>query len=416
MREDKTMPYIADLHIHSRYSRATSRDMCIESLSKWAGLKGINLLGTGDCTHPRWLAELETVLREKEYGIYYHGGIEYLLTAEISNIFFKNGRVRKVHTVLFVPSFAVAKKIQRVLSKYGSIESDGRPTLNVSCAELMKELAGTDPDIMYIPAHVWTPHFGALGSGSGFDSIEECYGDCHKGIVALETGLSSDPPMNWRLSSLDRYTLISNSDAHSPPKIGREANVFGGRVGYRDLRDILRTKDSTRFLYTLEFFPEEGKYHWDGHRKCKVRLSPEESAKINYRCPHCGRKMTVGVMNRVHACADRNAGTQPAGAPGYKSLVPLAEIIAAAMGLGRDSVTVTREYNTLIQRLGNEFHILLYMPENEIRAACPPRIAEGIMNVRAGKVRVTPGYDGVYGTIDIFSGEDSRQEKQLEFF
>ncbi len=410
------MPYIADLHIHSKYSRATSKDMDVENLSKWAKIKGIGLLGTSDFTHPRWLKELKEKLAEEEYGIYSHNGVDYILSAEVSNIYFKNGKVRRIHNVMIAPTFAVVDEINKVLSPYGALDSDGRPILSLECERMVKALRKISRDIMIIPAHIWTPHFSLFGSNSGFDSIEECFEDEAANITALETGLSSDPPMNWKLSSLDRYALVSNSDAHSPSKIGREANVFKEKVGYKELKEILEKKDKERFMHTVEFFPQEGKYHWDGHRKCEARLSPKESANVNYRCPHCGRKLTIGVMNRVEKLADREEGFVPENASGYKSLIPLVEIIADALGVGKDTIGAEREYNTLIQRLGSEFDILLFMPKEKILEKCPPKIAKGIINVREGRVNILPGYDGVYGKIEIFDKDGKKDEKQLTFF
>ena len=410
------MPYIADLHIHSKYSRATSKDMDVENLSKWAKIKGIGLLGTSDFTHPRWLKELKEKLAEEEYGIYSHNGVDYILSVEVSNIYFKNGKVRRIHNVIIAPTFAVVDEINKVLSPYGALDSDGRPILSLECERMVNALRKISRDIMFIPAHIWTPHFSLFGSNSGFDSIEECFEDETAHITALETGLSSDPPMNWKLSSLDRYALVSNSDAHSPSKIGREANVFKEKVGYKELKEILEKKDKERFMHTLEFFPQEGKYHWDGHRKCEARLSPKESANVNYRCPHCGKKLTIGVMNRVEKLADREEGFVPENASGYKSLVPLVEIIANALGVGKGTVGAEREYNTLIHRLGSEFDILLFMPKEKILEKCPPKIAKGIINVREGRVNILPGYDGVYGKIEIFDKDDKKDEKQLTFF
>ncbi len=410
------MPFICDLHIHSKYSRATSRDMDVEHLSKWAKIKGIGLLGTGDFTHPQWLRELKEGLESKEYGIYTRNGVDYILSAEVSNIYFKNGKVRKIHNVIIAPSFKVVDEINGLLAPYGNLESDGRPMLSLECDKMVRGLAKIDSDIMIIPAHIWTPHFSVFGSNSGFDSIEECFEDQIRNITALETGLSSDPPMNWRLSSLDRYTLVSNSDAHSPSKIGREANVFSRKVGYKELKEVLEKKDKERFLYTVEFFPEEGKYHWDGHRKCEARLAPKESAQINNRCPSCGKKLTIGVMNRVEQLSDREEGFVLGSAPGYRRLIPLIEIIADAMGVGKESLGAEREYNTLIQRLGSEFDILLSLSKEEIQQKCPAKIAKGIINVREGRVSVLPGYDGVYGKIEIFDRDDKTEEKQLTFF
>ncbi|MBU4376782.1 MAG: endonuclease Q family protein [Candidatus Omnitrophica bacterium] len=410
------MPYIADLHVHSKYSRATSRDMDVENLSKWAKMKGVDMLGTGDFTHPAWLKELKDNLTEKEYGIYTHGNIDYILATEVSNIYFKAGRTRKVHNIIMAPSFKAAEEVNKTLSEYGALDSDGRPILSLECDKMVKALCKIDKDIMIIPAHIWTPHFSLFGSNSGFDKIEECFEDETPLVSALETGLSSDPPMNWRLSALDKYTLVSNSDAHSPSKIGREANVFKDKIGYKELKTILEQKDREKFLYTVEFFPEEGKYHWDGHRSCQARLSPEEAKNVNYRCPHCGKKLTIGVMNRVGHLADRPEGFVSETAPGYRNVIPLIEIIADAMGVGKESVGAGREYHSLIKRLGSEFNILLYMPKEEILEKCPPKIASGIINVREGRVKVIPGYDGAYGTIKVFDEGSIKEDKQLTFF
>jgi uncharacterized protein (TIGR00375 family) len=390
--------------------------MDIDNLSKWAKIKGINLLGTSDFTHPEWLKELKEKLEEREHGIYLHNGVNYILSTEVSNIYFKIGKVRKIHNVIIAPSFAVVDEINKALSPYGQLSSDGRPILSIECDKMVKSLRRISEEIMVIPAHIWTPHFSVFGSNSGFDTLEECYGDETGNISALETGLSSNPPMNWRLSVLNKYTLVSNSDAHSPSKIGREANVFKEKIGYKELKGILEKRDKEKFMYTIEFFPQEGKYHWDGHRKCEARLSPEESAKINYRCPNCGRKLTIGVMNRVEQLADRPDDFILEGAPGYKSLVPLVEIIAESMGVGKESVGVEREYNSLIQRLGSEFDILIFIPKEEIMEKCPPKIAKGIINIREGRVNILPGYDGVYGKIEIFDKDDKKEEKQLTFF
>jgi uncharacterized protein (TIGR00375 family) len=390
--------------------------MDIENLSKWAKIKGIDLVGTSDFTHPEWLKELKAKLSEKAYGVYSHGGANFILSTEVSNIYFKSGRTRKIHNVIIVPSFAIADEVNKIFSGYGTLTSDGRPILSLECDKMVKSLRRISEDIMFIPAHIWTPHFSLFGSNSGFDSIEECFEGQTKYITALETGLSSDPPMNWRLSALDKYTLVSNSDAHSPPKIGREANIFKEEIGYKELKEILKKKDKERFMYTVEFFPQEGKYHWDGHRKCEARLSPAESAKIDYRCPNCGRKLTVGVMNRVGHLADRPEGFILENSPTYRNLIPLIEIVADAMGIGKDTAGAAREYNSLTQRLGSEFDILLFIPKEEILDKCPPKIAKGIINVREGRVNVLPGYDGVYGKIEIFDKDDKKEEKQLTFF
>lgn len=410
------MKFIADFHIHSKYSRATSKEMEIPSLAKWAKMKGISLLGTGDFTHPVWLSELKKVLKEIEYGIYGYENLYFILTAEVSNIYFKAGRTRKVHNIIFAPTFKVADEINKFLSEHGSLSSDGRPILSLECDKMVKALSNIDPDIIFIPSHAWTPHFSIFGSNSGFDSPEECFEGETPKIFSLETGLSSDPGMNWRWSKLDRFCLTSNSDSHSPSKIGREANVFKDRIGYKDLIQILKTKDKARFLYTIEFFPEEGKYHWDGHRLCRARLSPKEALAINNKCPACGKAVTIGVMHRVEGLADRPEGFILESSAPFKNVVPLAEVIGDALGISADSMTVEKEYLQLIKNLGNELNILLDMPEEELKNRCPPKITKGIMNVRKGNVQILPGYDGEYGKVKIFKEGEEIAEKQLELF
>jgi len=407
--------FIADFHIHSKYSRATSKSMDIENLSKWAKLKGINLLGSGDFTHPEWLRELKSKFEKIEYGIYKYNDIFYMLTCEVSNIYFKRGRTRKVHNIIFAPSFEDVDKINKLLSKSGNLYSDGRPILSLESSKMIEALTKINEDIFVVPAHIWTPHFSLFGANSGFDSIEECYEEFTPRIYALETGLSSDPGMNWRWSSLDRFSLISNSDAHSPSKIGREANVFREKFGYKELIEILKTKNKENFLYTIEFYPEEGKYHWDGHRKCNARLSPEESKNLNYGCPKCGRRVTIGVMHRVDKLSDRKEGFTLDNAPSCKKLVPLVEIIALALKMGRESQAVEREYNKLVSRFGSEFNILLEAPKEKLKKECPPKIAQGIINVQNGDVEVIPGYDGVFGKVNVYKKEE-KKEKQMEFF
>ncbi len=410
------MAFIADFHIHSKYSRATSKNMDIGHISNWARLKGINLMGTGDFTHPDWLRELKGKLANVEYGMYSHENIFYMLTAEVNNIYFKTGRTRKIHNIIFAPSFEVAEEINKMLSQYGKLFADGRPILSLECDRMVKGLTGINPDIFVVPAHVWTPHFGLFGANSGFDSIEECFEEQTGKIYALETGLSSDPAMNWRWSALDRFSLISNSDAHSASKIGREANVFKEKFGYKELIEILRAKDKSKFLYTVEFYPQEGKYHWDGHRKCNARLSPKEAKNLNYRCPKCGGRITVGVMHRVEKLGHREEGFVLENAPGFKNMIPLIEIIADALGMGVESQAVQREYNSLLAKVGSEFAILLELPEQKVEKECPPKIARGVLNARKGNVEVIPGYDGVYGKVRVFKGGEEKKEKQLELF
>jgi len=408
--------FIADFHIHSKYSRATSKDMDIENLSRWAKIKGVSLLGTGDFTHPDWLRELKNKLEESEYGLYRHNDIFYILTSEVSNIYFKSGKTRKIHNIIFSPSLQVAEEISKALSRYGNIYADGRAILKLECDQMLKELLKINPDIFVVPAHIWTPHFGLFGANSEFNSIEECFEDMSDKIYALETGLSSDPPMNWRWKKLDRFSLVSNSDAHSPSKIGREANVFSEEFGYKELIKILKTKDKNKFLYTIEFYPQEGKYHWDGHRKCNVCIPPKEAKKFNLQCPKCGSKITVGVMHRVEALGKREEGFILENAPSYKNLVPLIEIIASTMKVGPDTKTAQKEYYRLIKEFGNEFNVLLNAPEDALEKECLPSIAKGILNTRKGKVDIKPGYDGVYGKVSVHFDKEDKKEKQLELF
>ncbi|MEE8359681.1 MAG: endonuclease Q family protein [Candidatus Omnitrophota bacterium] len=408
--------YICDFHIHSKYSRATSKDMDIPNLAKWAKIKGISLMGSGDFTHPQWLSELKRVLEPKGDGIFRYAGIDFMLTAEVSNIYFKAGRTRKVHNIIFSPDLKTAEEINSFLKRHGNLEADGRPIVSTPCDKMVKELLKINPDCMIAPAHIWTPHFSVFGSNSGFDRIEECFEDQTEHIYSLETGLSSDPAMNWRWSELDRFTLISNSDAHSLAKIGREANIFDRPFTYKELKEILKSKDRSRFLYTVEFFPQEGKYHWDGHRPCEQRIHPRESKGLNNRCPACGKKLTIGVMNRVESLSDRDEGYKLESSPYYKNLIPLAEIIASALDMGVASLTVQREYNKLIAVFGDELKLLLNVPKDDILNQAPPKIGNGIIKVREGKVEVLPGYDGVYGEIKIYSGEDEEAKKQMTFF
>jgi uncharacterized protein (TIGR00375 family) len=409
--------YVADLHIHSKYSRATSKDMVVESLSEMAKKKGIDLLGTGDILHPGWREELKEKLEEKGDGIYTHGGTDYILTGEISNVYNKNGRLRKVHTVLLFPDFETAEMCAKKLAPYGDLNVDGRPTFGMDVVDTIEILLGVSENIGIIPAHVWTPWFSLFGSNSGFDSVEEAFEHFVPHIVALETGLSSDPPMNWRLSSLDRFVLVSNSDAHSPSRIGREANVFSKPLNYSELIKTLKGKNRSIFLFTIEFFPEEGKYHYDGHRNCGVRLSPKESIANKNICPVCGRKLTVGVLHRVESLADRPEGFVPPNAVPYKHLVPLDEIIAEAYGVKKEAESVRKNYENIISRLGRrELEILLDVPIEDIEKISDSRVAEGVKRVRDGDIEVIPGYDGVYGTVRIFPEKREEPKPQMSLF
>ncbi len=405
---------IADLHIHSCYSRATSKEMIIPKISEYAKLKGIEMVGTGDFTHPEWLKELKRYLKIHD-GIYEYNGVKFILNVEVNNIYTKKGRVRRLHNLIFAPDFETVDKINRYLSKYGKLESDGRPILSLDTYDMFKTLLDISPDIFLIPSHIWTPWFSLFGSNSGFDSIEECFEELGDRFFAVETGLSSDPAMNWRLSSLDAYTLVSNSDAHSPNRLGREANVFKTDLDYFQLRDVLKNKDREQFLYTLEFYPQEGKYHFDGHRKCGVRLAPKDARFNNNLCPVCSRNLTIGVLHRVEALSDRDEGFVPEGAIPYKNLIPLEEIIAEAMGCGRDTVGVRNEYRRLCNIFGSEFEILLNTPIEELRNNTQEKIAIATDRVRRGDVIINPGFDGEFGEVKIFEREKTA-ETQLGLF
>lgn len=406
---------IADLHIHSRYSRATSKEMMIPKIAEYAKLKGIDMVATGDFTHPQWLKELKANLRESGKGVYEYDSTKFVLNVEVNNIYTKKGKLRRLHNLIFAPDFTTVEKINAYLTRYGKLASDGRPILSLDTYEMFKALLDISSDIFLIPAHIWTPWFALFGSNSGFDSIEECFGDLKDKFFAVETGLSSDPGMNWRLSVLDNYTLISNSDAHSPSRLGREVNVFKEDLDYFQLRDVLKNKDKDKFLYTIEFHPEEGKYHYDGHRKCDVRLSPKESRFNNNLCPVCSRSLTIGVLHRIESLSDRDEGFVPKDSIPYKKMIPLEEIIAEAKGCGRDTVGVKNEYRRLCNIFGSEFEILLNTPVHDLKSNTDERIAIAVDRVRRGDLIIKPGYDGEFGTVKIFE-EEKPKESQLGLF
>jgi uncharacterized protein (TIGR00375 family) len=412
------MKFIADLHIHSKYSRATSKAMDIAHITEWARLKGITLMGTGDFTHHLWLEELKANLEDLGNGLFKHKDIYFMLTAEISSIYSKRGRTYRIHNIILAPSFNTVDKINDTLSRYGNIASDGRPILGLDAEELARIIFDIDQNCAIVPAHVWTPWFSLFGSMSGFDRIEDCFEKQTPKIFALETGLSSDPQMNWRLSALDDYSLVSNSDAHSPQKIGREANVFNCELAYQDIINTLKKKDKKRFLYTIEFFPQEGKYHFDGHRLCGVRFSPKQTKEHTGRCPKCSRSLTVGVMNRVEQLADRPEGYLPSSTIPFRNLIPLDEIIAETKGVQKGSISVERDYRLAVAKFGSEFAILLKVPREDLFKGLSDSVAEGIMRVREGKVHIQPGFDGEYGKISIFGDEPPKQksEQQLSLF
>ena len=418
------MKFIADFHLHSKYSRATSKNMDLEHMNKWAKIKGIKVLGIADFTHPQWFKNLRENLVPAEPGLFKlstRPGLvdetRFILTTEISCVYSKHGGVRKIHIVIFVPSFEVVEEINARLGWEGNLKSDGRPILGMDAKELVKTVLSISEDCLIVPSHAWTPWFSIFGSRSGFDSIEECFEEYSNKIFALETGLSSSPEMNWRLSALDKITLISNSDAHSPQKLGREANVFDTELSYQAIVEAIKSKNPQKFLYTIEFFPEEGKYHYDGHRNCQISLSPQESKKYNNICPVCGRPLTIGVLNRVEELADRPEDFKLEGAIPFKSLIPLNEIIAEALGTNPGTKQGEIEYKNLIKKFDSEFKVLLEVPRQDLETATSPEIAEGIIRVREGKVQITPGFDGVYGKIRIFSeGEQKVLSRQGTLF
>jgi uncharacterized protein (TIGR00375 family) len=408
------MRIIADFHIHSKFSRATSKDMDLDGISKFSKLKGIDLMGTGDFTHPAWLSLLKGSLELVSDGIFSYNGVNFILTGEVSNIFKQKNTLYKIHLIIFSPSFSVCEKINEKLAGFGSLWADGRPILSLSAKDLVKLVVDIDERCFVVPAHIWTPHFSLFGANSGFDTIEDCFEEETDNIYALETGLSSDPGMNWRLSALDRFCLISNSDAHSPQKLGREANILECEMEYDSIISAMKRKRG--FLMTLEFFPEEGKYHYDGHRFCQIRFSPEETKRSAYICPRCKKRLTVGVMHRVDSLSDRPEGFVPENSIPYKNIIPLDEIIAASAEKEPTAVGVKREYISVLENGVSEFDILLNLPREELERFVSAKVAQGILNVRERRVEIAPGYDGVYGKIDIFKREEEKLAEQMSLF
>ena len=400
---------IADLHIHSRFSRATSEQMTIKEIARYAKIKGLQLVGTGDFTHPQWLKEIQqTLTADGDSRLYRVAGnpelpVHFMLTTEVCTIFDFENQSKKVHHVILTPNIDTATQINEALSKYGNLSADGRPILNATAPQLVEEVMQVSAENVVFPAHAWTPWFSVFGAFSGFDSIEDCYQDMTKHIHALETGLSSDPPMNWRLSKLDRFTLVSNSDSHSfwPWRIGREANVFElQRVTYNEITQAIQTKDTSRFKFTIETDPAYGKYHWTGHRNCNVSLSSQEARKLNNLCPVCGRRLTEGVEQRVEELADRPVDFKSTDSPGFMRLMPLSEIIAAVLNVGSPSTqAVWKIYNPLISKFGDEYKVLIDAPKEALATVVDSRFADAIVKVRESAVTVVPGYDGVYGKL-----------------
>ncbi len=405
------MRIIGDFHIHSKYSRATSPQSTLENYAKAARAKGINLIGTGDFTHPEWFSNLKKKLEPAETGLYKlrqdKSQLRFILTSEISCVYSKKGKVRKIHILVLSPSLEMVKKINDNLSKKGNLAADGRPILGIEAKELLEIVLDSCPECLVIPAHCLTPWFGIFGSKSGFDSVEECFEDYSKYIFAIETGLSADPPMIWRIPDGRRLTLVSNSDAHSPSKVGREVNVFETELSYPAIAKAIKTKNPREFLFTIEFYPQEGKYYYDGHRNCGVSFSPQQSKKYNNICPVCGKPLTIGVLNRVEQLADKPVGFRPKDAIPFKYLVPLREIISQILGQGVKTKGVENIYRALISKFGNEFNILLNVSLDDLESF-NPQIAQDIGRLREGKVYLTPGYDGVFGKVSF------SQKKKLD--
>ena len=424
------MRYLADFHTHSCYSRATSKASNIQGLAAWSQVKGINVVGSGDFTHPAWLAQIKEELQPAEPGLFKlknqvskafadanPEAIEtrFILTSEISSIYKRHSKVHKVHNVLFAPDLQSVERINAKLAAIGNIESDGRPILGLDSRDLLEILLEQAPDGFLVPAHIWTPWFSLFGSKSGFDAIEDCYGDLTEHIFALETGLSSDPDMNRLISALDRFTLISNSDCHSPSKLGREVNIFDTDLDFFAMRTALKNTKDGGFKGTIEFFPEEGKYHFDGHRKCQVCLDPLTSRNLTI-CPVCQRPLTIGVSHRVMELADRKTPFYPDGQPGYKSIIPLPEILGEMLSLGPATKGVQGLYARLINKFGSEFNILLRTPVEELNQVSSV-LGEAMQRVRNNQVIKQAGYDGEFGIIQLFEpGELDKLSSQINLF
>jgi DNA helicase II / ATP-dependent DNA helicase PcrA len=418
--------FIADLHIHSHYSMATSKLLNPEYLDYWARLKGIGLVATGDFTHYKWIAELKEKLEPAEDGLFRlrpelriklpfansrieNSEVRFILSSEISNIYKKNGKVRKVHNLIYAPSFEVVEKIQARLSKIGNITSDGRPILGLDSRNLLELALECSPDIFFVPAHIWTPWFSILGEKGGFNSVEECFGDLSHHIYALETGLSTNPALNWMCSSLDKYTLLSNSDAHSPERLGRNANVLDCNFSYQDVIEALKNGNGNTFLGTIDFYPQEGKYHYDGHRKCNVCWNPVETLKHRAICPLCGKHVVVGVASRIAQLSDRADITQRPNRRDFYSIIPLPEILSEITGTGESSKKVRQFYFDLLEKCGSEFDILLNHPLVHIYNNAGPLVAEAVKRMRNGEVIIKEGFDGEYGVIKVFKTGECKQ-------
>jgi len=411
------MRFITDFHLHSKWSRACSKDLTLPGIAKGCERKGIQLVGTADAFHPAWREDLSTQLDEVGDGIFALNGnvspTRFLLSTEISSIYSRGGKVRRVHHLILFPSLAALDRLTKTLTdRRCNLKSDGRPIVGIDSEELLKMVLDADPRCLLIPAHAWTPWFSVFGSKSGFDSLEECFGDLASQVYAIETGLSSDPAMNWRLSQLDRVFLVSNSDAHSCENLGREANVFEMDVpSYGELFRIFKEHDTSKFIETIEFFPEEGKYHMDGHRECKFFCAPEETKRLKGICPTCLKPLVVGVSNRVAELADRTPNPpKPEGATSFRSIVPLRELVADAMGKGKTSKTVQAAVDAILGDGRAEFTVLLDLPASELARVASPEVVEAILNMRQGNVEIRPGYDGEYGIVKARGITQKRQE------
>lgn len=427
--------FIADLHTHSKYAQACSKFLTLETMYQWALIKGIHVISTGDFTHPAWFRELQDKLEPDGKGLFRMKhrpsgavvglpddperpwlasaklkeiDVRFMLSTEISSVYSYGGKTRKNHNLVYAPDFSSVAWINKQLSKYGDLGADGRPTISLSSRDLLEIILETPGGKAFlVPAHAWTPWFSTLGSRGGYDSVDECFRDLSPHIFALETGLSSDPAMNWRWSQLDRLTMLSSSDAHSAQKLGREANLFSTGRSYEAIFEAIRTQEG--FLGTYEFFPEEGKYSWDGHRNCGVCLSPEESIALDNRCPKCGKLLTVGVMQRIEKLSDRKTPVRPEKAASFSYIIPLAEILSEILGTGVDSRKVIKAYADAVGNFGNEFDLLQGVPIEDIHRY-NPLLAEAIRRMRSGEVIRQAGYDGVYGKISLFRDKPSLQQ------
>ena len=422
------MQFYADFHIHSRFSRACSKRLTLPEIYRWCQLKGITVIGASDFTHPQWQEEIKEQLQEDESGFFElkeeyarkvdkeipptcRRKVKFILSTEISLIYKKRDRVRKVHNVILAPNIQTDEKLTSKLSTIGNLKADGRPILGLDSRDLLEIMLEVNDKCMLIPSHIWTPWFSVFGDKSGFDSLEECFEDLTHHIYAIETGLSSDPSMNWMVKDLDKVTIISNSDAHSPEKMAREANVFNCSPSYKNIIGAIKKNDA-RFEGTIEFYPQEGKYHYDGHRACNITWSPEESEKHNLICPKCNRRLTVGVLNRVYKLAKRKKGEKPKGAKPYYYIIPLVEVLSEILDKGVNTKTVKMEHFKLLNKFGSELKIALGVPIPKL-AQHSDLLAKAISKIRNNKVTIKPGYDGVYGEVSIFkNGERNTLEKE----